>query len=198
MPIGDGAALLKRRPDVRRAERTLAAATARIGVVTADLYPRISLTGFYGGAALHLSDLTNEGGLIWGLGPSISWSFPNQSALRARIRQARANAAAALAGFDSVVLNALKETEQSLAAYSAQLERRASLGEARDRAHEAFDQAQHEFLAGSLSNLELLTTEQSLIGADSAVAAADAALIEDQIAVFRSLGGGWHSVANPD
>ena len=86
MPIGDGAALLKRRPDVRRAERTLAAATARIGVLTADLYPRISLSGFYGGAALHLSDLTTEGGLIWGLGPSISWSFPTQSAVRARIR----------------------------------------------------------------------------------------------------------------
>ena len=79
IPVGDGAALLQRRPDVRQAERRLAAATARIGVATADLYPRITLTGLYGGAARELSGLTAERGLTWGVGPSISWSFPNQS-----------------------------------------------------------------------------------------------------------------------
>lgn len=193
IPVGDGATLLKRRPDVRQADRRVAAATARIGIATADLYPRISLTGFYGAAGFRTADLTAERGLVWGLGPSVSWTFPNQSLPRARIRQARAGADAALAGFDSVVLQALKETEQALAAYSAELDRRQALAEAQDRARRAFDLARDEYLAGSLSQLELLTAEQSLVAADSAVAASDAALAQDQIAVFKALGGGWRT-----
>ena len=195
IPVGDGAALLKRRPDVRQADRRVAAATARIGVATADLYPRISLTGFYGGVGSHLADLTAERGLAWGVGPAISWTFPNQSVPRARIRQAKAGADAALAGFDSTVLQALRETEQALAAYSAELDRRQDLAEAQDRARRAFDLAQGQYLAGALSQLELLTTEQSLVAADSAVAASDAALSQDQIAVFKALGGGWRTAA---
>ncbi|HZZ31517.1 MAG TPA: efflux transporter outer membrane subunit [Phenylobacterium sp.] len=195
IPVGDGAALLKRRPDVRQADRRLAAATARIGVATADLYPRISLTGLYGGVATTLADLTREPGLTWGLGPTVRWSFPNQSLPRARIRQAKAGADAALAGFDSVVLQALKETEQALTAYSAELDRRQDLGEAQDRARRAFDLAQGQYLAGALSQLELLTTEQSLVAADSAVATSNAALAQDQIAVFKVLGGGWRAGA---
>ena len=195
IPIGDGAALLKRRPDVRQADRRVAAATARIGIATADLYPRISLTGFYGGVGTHLADLTAERGLAWGVGPSISWTFPNQSLPRARIRQARAGADAALAGFDSTVLQALRETEQALAAYSAELDRRQYLAEAQDRARRAFDLAQGQYLAGALSQLELLTTEQSLVAAESAVAASNAALSQDQIAVFKALGGGWRTPA---
>ena len=191
IPVGDGAALLKRRPDVRQAERLLAAATARIGVATADLYPKISLSGFYGGVGLTSADLTNGSGLAWGVGPTISWSFPNQALPRARIRQAKANAAAALAGFDSAVLTALKETEQSLAVYSSALDYRQAVADAQSRAHRAFDIAHGEFLAGSVSTLDLLTTEQVLVAADAAVAASDSALIQDQIAVFKALGGGW-------
>ncbi len=191
IPVGDGAALLKRRPDVRQAERRVAAATARIGVATADLYPRISLTGLYGGVGSHLEDLSAERGLTWGVGPTVSWAFPNQSQARARIRQARAGADAAVASFDSVVLQALKETETALAAYSAELDRRQALAEAQGHAHRAFDLAHGQFLAGSLSQLELLTTEQALVSADAAAAASDAALAQDQIAVFKALGGGW-------
>ncbi len=149
------------------------------------------MTGFYGGAAADINALTTNSGLIWGLGPKISWTFPNQALPRARIRQAKSGEAAALANFDSVVLQALKETETSLAAYGAELDRRQSLAEAQDRAQQAFDLAHDQFLAGSLSNLELLTTEQSLVAADAAVAASDAAVVQDQIAVFKALGGGW-------
>ena len=191
IPIGDGAALLKRRPDVRQADRLLAAATARIGIATADLYPKITLSGLYGGIAAQASDLTTNLGLTWAIGPSISWTFPNQALPRVRVRQAKANAAAALAGFDSVVLTALKETEQSLAIYGSALEYRQALTEAQAKAHKAFDMAHDQFLAGSLSNLDLLTTEQSLVQADAAVAASDSALVQDQIAVFKALGGGW-------
>jgi NodT family efflux transporter outer membrane factor (OMF) lipoprotein len=191
IPVGDGASLLKRRPDVRQAERRLAAATARIGVATADLYPRITLTGLYGGVSSSLSDLGAEPGLAWGVGPTMSWSFPIQSASRARVRQAKAAAAAALAGFDSSVLQALKETEQSLASYGADLDRRQALADADDKARQAIALADDQFQAGSSSTLDLLTAEQTLIAADGAVAASDAALAQDQIAVFKALGGGW-------
>jgi NodT family efflux transporter outer membrane factor (OMF) lipoprotein len=195
IPVGDGAALIKRRPDVRQAERRLAAATAEIGVATAELYPVIRLSGFYGGAALQPSQLTTNLGLIWGVGPSISWTFPNQAGPRARVRQAKASQAAALASFDSVVLTALKETEQALAVYSAALDNRQSLIDAQEKIHAAFGIAHDQFSAGAVSNLDLLTTEQSLVAEDAAVAASDAALVQDQIAVFKALGGGWRSDA---
>jgi outer membrane protein TolC len=176
---------------VRQAERRLAAATAQIGVATADLYPTIRLSGLYGGAAVQVSQLATNIGETWGIGPSISWTFPNQAGPRARIRQAKASQAAALASFDSEVLTALKETEQALALYTAALDHRRSLVQAQDRIHASFDIAQNEFLAGGVSNLDLLTTEQSLVALDAAVASADTALIQDQIAVFKALGGGW-------
>ena len=192
IPVGDGAALIKRRPDVRQAERRLAAATAEIGVATADLYPSIRLVGLYGGAATELSQLNTNIGRTWGVGPSISWSFPNMAGPRARVRQAKAGQAAALAAFDAVVLNALKETEQALAQYRAALDNRQSLGDAQAQDPRG---VRHRSRANSrparVSNLDLLTTEQSLVAIDSSVASSDAALILDQIAVFKALGGGW-------
>jgi NodT family efflux transporter outer membrane factor (OMF) lipoprotein len=191
VPVGDGATLLRRRPDVRQAERRLAAATARIGVATADLYPKISLTAFLGGVSSEVNQLTTNQGLAWGVGPSIAWTFPNQAGPRARVRQAKSNAAAALASFDAVVLQALKETEQALSAYGAELDRRQALSEAQARAHKTFDMAHDQVMAGAISSLDLLVSEQSLVLADQAVAASDTAIAQDQIAVFKALGGGW-------
>jgi NodT family efflux transporter outer membrane factor (OMF) lipoprotein len=191
IPIGDGTGMLKRRPDVRQAERRLAAATAQIGVATADLYPSIKFVSLYGGAATTTGELFTNIGLTWGVGPAISWNFPNQALPRARIRQAKSSQVAALAAFDSVVLDALKETEQALTLYSAALDYRQSVADAQDRIHRAFGMAHDQYLAGAVSNLDLLTTEQTLIAADAAVAASDASLVQDQIAVFKALGGGW-------
>lgn len=191
MPVGDGATLLRRRPDVREAERRLAAATAEIGVATADLYPTIRLVGLYGGAALKITDLNDNAGRTWGVGPSISWTFPNMAGPRARVRQAKAEQAAALAAFDEVVLTALKETEQALSTYRAAIDNRAALNVARDKIHTAYAIAHDQFLAGATSSLDLLTTEQTLVAVDAAVAASDAVLIQNQIALFKTLGGGW-------
>lgn len=193
IPVGDGATLLKRRPDVRLADRRLAAATARIGVATADLYPRIALKGFIGGIASEWQNLATNDGITWGLGPAVSWTFPNQAVPRARIRQAKAGAEAALAAFDDTVLQALKETEQALVTYRSEIDRRLALTQAQERARKAFDMAHDQFVAGALSQLELLTTEQQLVAADAAVASSDTALIQDQIVLFKALGGGWRN-----
>ena len=191
LPVGDGTSLLKRRPDVRLADRRLAAATARVGVATAELYPRITLTGIYGGAAADISEVFQNPGLTWGVGPEINWTFPNMAGPRARVHAAQASATSSLASFDSAVLQALKEAEQSLAVYGSELDHRRALADAQDKAQRAYDMVHGQFGAGSASTLDVLTSEQTLVAANAAVAASDAALAQDQIAVFKALGGGW-------
>lgn len=191
IPVGDAEALIRRRPDVREAERRLAVATADIGVTTAALYPDIHLLGFYGGAATEVNLLTTNPGKIWGIGPSITWSFPNQAGPRARVREAKAYQVAALAHFDSVVLTALKETEQALTSYGAALAHRQALSDAQQKIRQSFQIARDGYAAGSTSYLDLLTTEQSLVAINGEVAASDAQLIALQIDLFKALGGGW-------
>jgi NodT family efflux transporter outer membrane factor (OMF) lipoprotein len=191
LPVGDGAALLKRRPDVRLAERRLAAATARIGVATAELYPRVQLTGLYGGVSADITQVFTERGLTWGVGPSISWTFPNLAGPIAQVHSAKASATVALDQFDSTVLQALKETEQALAAYDAEIDHHQALLEVQAKARQALDMANGQVAAGSATTLDLLTSVQAQVSADAAVAASDGALVQDQIAVFKALGGGW-------
>ncbi|WP_404482606.1 efflux transporter outer membrane subunit [Novosphingobium sp. BL-52-GroH] len=189
IPIGDGAALLRRRPDVRQAERSLAADTARIGVAVADLYPRISL----GGAANYAhSDKGSVGpALSFSFGPLISWSFPNVAVARARVRQARATAEADLASFDGVVLTSLKETEQALSAYASALDERSALSEARDRSERAFRLADLRYRAGSISYLDQIAAQSILIDARARLASANLRVASDRIDLFKALGGGW-------
>jgi len=193
MPVGDGAALLKRRPDVREADRQLAAATARIGVATASLYPQVSLGGSITDAAANTQGLKSPAAVAFSVGPLISWSFPNIGLARARIRESQAQASGALASFDSTVLQALKEAEQALSTYNAELARHAALAAADRQASEAFRLAQVQSTAGSLSFLDLLTTQAAYIQAQEALAGSDLALAADQVAVFRALGGGWEN-----
>ena len=191
LPVGDGRGLLARRPDVREAERTLAAAVARIGVRTADLYPTITLGGNVAGFGTGLSTLTSDRGLTFGVGPMLAWSFPNVVVARARIRQAEATAQGSLAAFDGTVLTALRETETALATYGGELDRNVALTEARNQAQEALRIANVRFQIGSTSFLDTLDSQRTYVDTQAAVAASLAALASDQIAVFKSLGGGW-------
>lgn len=190
IPVGDGAALLRRRPDIRQAERSLAAATARIGVATADLYPKITLglSAASGGPAAMFGD---RGTFSWSVGPLISWTLPNTGAVQARIAEAEANTRAAVARFDASVLNALRETESALVVYARQLDREASLSAARDQAALAASQARQLFQYGKTDYLTVLDAERTLATNESALAASQAELSNDQIAVFLALGGGW-------
>ncbi|MDP3081189.1 MAG: TolC family protein, partial [Brevundimonas sp.] len=191
IPIGDGAQLLARRPDVRRAERNLAAAAARVNVATADLFPRIILGGSLGSTALDAGDLSTDSSVRFNVGPLISWSFPNVFAARARIEQASAGSDAALATFDQTVLVALQETETALANYANELDRRAALQAARDQAASAARLSRLRFDAGADSFLTVLDAERTLAGADAQLAASDALVTTYQIALFKALAGGW-------
>ena len=191
IPIGDGAALLARRPDVRRAERELAGAAARVNVAVASLYPTIQLGGSLGATAFDASDLGDDAAFRFSVGPLISWSFPNISATRARIAQAEAGTDIALANFDQTVLVALQETETALSAYANELDRRAALTTARDRAADAERLSRLRFDAGADSFLSLLDAQRTLAQANAALAASDAAVSTNQITLFKALAGGW-------
>jgi len=191
IPVGDGAALLKRRPDVRQAERTLAGATARIGVATAALYPNVTL-GFGAGSTGLLADIGQPAANRWGLSSLISWTIPGEGE-RARVRQAEAGADAALARFDGVVLTALRETETSLDAYAHDLDRNAALKAARDSAAKAEGQAQTLYRAGRSPYLAGLDAQRTLAGAEAALAASDSQVAADQVNLFLALGGGWEA-----
>ena len=191
IPIGDGAQLLARRPDVRRAERNLAAAAARVNVATASLYPTITLGGSLGSTALDAGDLSNDSSFRFSVGPLISWSFPNVFAARARIEQAGAGSDAALATFDQTVLVALQETETALANYANELDRRNALQSARDQAANAARLSRLRFDAGADSFFTVLDAERTLAAADAQLAASDGLVTTYQIALFKALAGGW-------
>ncbi|CAM4348749.1 Outer membrane efflux protein [Bordetella tumbae] len=190
IPVGDGAALLRRRPDIRQAERSLAAATARIGVATASLYPSISL-GLSGGSAGPATMFGERGTFSWSVGPLISWTVPNTGVAQAQIAQAKAVASSALANFDQTVLGALRETESALVSYARQLDRNAALAEARNQSAIAAKQAEQLFHAGKTDYLNVLDAQRTLASDESAFAASQAALSSDQIDLFLALGGGW-------
>ena len=197
IPIGDGAALLARRPDVRQAEARLAAA-ARVNVATASLYPSISLGGSLGSTALDSSDLGEDANFRFSVGPLISWNFPNIAVARARIKQADAQTDAALATFDQTVLTALQETETALSSYANELDRRTALRTARDQAATAARLSRLRFDAGADSFLTVLDSERTLAGADAALAASEAQVTTYQIALFKALAGGWDQAPDPE
>ena len=190
IPVGDGAQLLARRPDVRAAERRLAASTARIGVATAELYPRISLGGSLGASAGSIGNLfSNPIGFL--LGPLISWSFSDHARARARVAGAEAGTQEALADFDGTVLRSLQETETALSAYANALQRLDALKAARDEAAVAARIVRAQQREGQVDSLALLDAERTFAESEAELAAMNGRVSTTQIDLFRALGGGW-------
>lgn len=193
LPVGDGTALLQRRPDIREADRNLVAATAQIGVATAALYPQVTLGGAIGSSGLTPGALFSGAGLTFNVGPLISWTFPNIAVARARINEARASNEGALANFDGVVLTALQDTETALAALAGEGERFTSLRRARDFNAEAARIVRLRYAAGRENFLAVLDAERTLANTQALLAVSEATLSSDQISLFKALGGGWEN-----
>jgi outer membrane protein TolC len=188
--------LLRRRPDVREAERKLAGSTARIGVATGALFPTVSI-GASAGLTGVLEDLGTQPTARWGFGPLISWSFP-ANGQRGRIQEAQYGADAALAQFDGVVLKALRETQSSLATYAADYTRADALTAAQKSAAESADQTHRFFLAGRESFIADLDATRVLTTTNSQLAAARGQVALDQVNLFLALGGGWEMDSPPE
>lgn len=191
LPVGDGVALLARRPDVHQAERQLAADTARIGVATAALYPSITLLGSVTLGGTKLSNLGKSSAFGYSVGPLISWNFPFSGAARARVRENGAIAARSLASFDGTVLTALKEAEQALARAGGAADRSAALSRATIASSDAARLSRLRFDFGADSFLQLVEVERQRAATRAELAQAQSDLADAQISIFKALGGGW-------
>ena len=192
IPVGDGAQLLARRPDVRAAERRLAAATARIGVATAELYPQVTLGGSVASGASNLGNLfSNPVGFL--LGPLISWSFSDHARARARVAGSEASTQEALAQFDGTVLRSLEETETALSAYANTLRRKEALQAARNEAEVAARIVRAQQREGQVDSLALLDAERTFAESEAELANSNGQVATAQINLFRALGGGWNA-----
>ncbi|MHC2148560.1 efflux transporter outer membrane subunit [Pseudomonas sp. 210_17 TE3656] len=191
LPVGDPGELLKRRPDVRSAERQLAAATANIGVATADLFPRVSLSGFLGFTAGRGSQLGSSAAQAWALGPSITWAAFDLGSVRARLRGANADAEGALANYEQQVLLALEESENAFSDYSKRQQRLLALLRQSEASRKAADLASIRYREGTVDYLILLDAERERLSAEDAQAQGEVDLYRGIVAIYKALGGGW-------
>ena len=189
--IGDPGALLRRRPDIREAERSLAAATARIGIATADLFPRVTFNGNIGLEASSFSGLGKGGSDTWSFGPSITWALLDYGHVRARMQAAHAEADASLAAYERTVLIALEETENSLVDFSREQVRREYLRESERASASAARLARQRYEDGATDFLTALDAERVLFEAQDQLAQSNTRAFTALVAVYKSLGGGW-------
>jgi multidrug efflux system outer membrane protein len=190
---GDPAQLLRRRPDIRVSERELAAATARIGVAVADLFPRVTFTGSLGLAAASFDGLGESGSGTRLLVPGISWAALDLGHVRARIAAARARGDGALAGYEQTVLRALQETEDALVTHARARDRLVELAAAAASSETAARLARLRFENGAVDFLQVLDAERSQLEVENDLAQSRADTATTLVAVYKALGGGWNA-----
>ena len=195
VPIGLPSDLLSRRPDVRRAERQLAAETARIGLAKSDWFPKLSLTGDAGMESVSLGKWFEPGSLFWSLGPSLQWRALDFGRVRAEVRAQTAVQEAALATYEKAVLVALQEAENAVTAYAQEQNRRQFLAEAVAEDRRSLAMADGLYAGGQVNYLDVLDSRRSLFQSEDQLAVSEQAVSIDLVALYKALGGGWESLA---
>lgn len=190
LALGNPEALLRRRPDIRSAERSLAAATARIGVATADLFPRVTFIGSVGLQADTFAGLGNSGAGTWNFGPRITWAAFDLGRVQARIKAEDARTEASLAFYERTVLTALEETEGALVDFGHEQARRQFLQASAQASQQAADLARQRYDAGATDFLSVLDAERTLLEAQDRLAASETRTVTALVAVYKALGGG--------
>ncbi len=184
---------MRQRPDVRQAERELAAATARIGVAKADLYPKFSLTGSLSLESMTMGNLSKWGSHTFSAGPSISWNLFDANAIRRNIDVQDSRTKQALIHYKSTVLDALEEVENALDAFAREQERRKALFLATRAANRAVVVAEDSFNAGLIDFSNVLDAQRSLLSFQDELVVSEGNVISDVIRLYKALGGGWSS-----
>jgi NodT family efflux transporter outer membrane factor (OMF) lipoprotein len=193
--VGLPSDLLKRRPDVRAAERRIAAENARIGIARADLYPHFSLTGAAGLESLSFSSFGNASSGYYQIGPGITWRIFDAGKIRFQVQAESARTAAATAAYERSVLDAFRDVETALVAYANTQVRRNELAAESDADTQATDIATLLYKRGVESFLPVLDAERSLYAAEDALAQSERDSVLALIALYKSLGGGWPSTS---
>lgn len=191
VPAGLPAELVRRRPDVRQAERTLAAATASIGVAEAELYPRFSIAGSVGLSSAKLTNLPQSNSIFYSVGPSVSWRLFDFGQIRANIAISTALQEQAFIQYRQTVLGALEEVENAIVNYDREQARRASLRQAVEANRRSVTLARQLNEAGVVDFLNVLTAQQSLFTSEDALARSDSVVSTNLVALYKALGGGW-------
>lgn len=189
--VGIPADCIRRRPDIRQAEREVAAQTARIGVAEAELYPKFSLLGSIGLEALSIEGFASSDGFTYGIGPSFSWRLFDGGAIRQNIAVRTALQDQALARYELTVLSALEEVENALKAYAEEQNRRAALEKAGDSARRAVALAQNKYEAGIIDFNEVLEAQRSQLSFQDELARSEGQVTVNLITLYKALGGGW-------
>ena len=196
VPIGLPSDLLRRRPDIRRSERQLAAATARIGVATADLFPRFSLTGSFGQQSGSLKSIADSASGFWSIGPSVNWPILDFGKIRANIRLQNAFQEQSMLSYEQTVLDALGDVENALISYSREQLRRSQLNSSAESNKKAVILARQRYDAGLTDFLSVLDAQRSLFSAQDQLVQSERIVSTNLVALYKALGGGWE-IAEP-
>jgi NodT family efflux transporter outer membrane factor (OMF) lipoprotein len=191
LPVGIPADLLRRRPDVRRAERQLAAATANIGVAVANYFPKVNLLALPALAGSTPGDLFSSHGFGYITAAAITWPLFEGSKLRANVRVSKERRAEAYLAYRQAVLSAMQEAEDALARYSAEQRRLLALEESQTAAASSLHISQEQYKAGLVTFINVLTASSALLNEQDQVAQSEQALAQDLVSVYKALGGGW-------
>jgi len=193
IPPGLPSELLRRRPDVRQAERQLAASTANIGVAKADLFPKFSLTSTLGLESLQLKTFANSPSAFWSIGPSVTWRIFDFGQIWANVHVQEARQEEARIQYRQAVLQALSDVEDALVAYNQEQARRQSLRQAVDANRRAVDLAKQLNTAGVVDFLNVLTAQLSLYQSQDQLAQSEQTVSTNLVALYKALGGGWQT-----
>lgn len=191
VPVGLPSDLLRRRPDIRRAEENMHAAVARVGVATADLYPKFSITGSLGVQSGNVESLGSLANRYWSFGPSVNWPLLDGGRIRANIRLQEALADETGIAYKRSVLLALQDVETSLVSFGKEQERRASLEESVAANQKAVELANLLYTAGRTDFLNVLNAQRSLLDAEDQLVQSTTLISSNLVAVYKALGGGW-------
>lgn len=195
VPVGLPSELLQRRPDIRRAERELAAATARIGVATAELFPKFYLTGAAGLQSIEAEDFLESGSRFWSLGPSVRWPIFSAGQIRQKIRVENARQEQTLIRYEQTVLKSLEEVENALVGFGKEQERHRELVRSEVAGRRAVALATDQFRSGLVDFLNVLEAERSLYAAQQELAISERMLSQNAVRLYQALGGGWQEAA---
>jgi len=191
LAVGIPAETLRRRPDISRAERTLAAQTARIGIATAELYPKLQLSGSLGLEAVTSGDLFQSTNRTWSVGPRVSWNIFDAGAIRRNIQIQSARQEQALIRYETTVLRALEDVENALVAYAKEQTRREFLIQASNAATRAGQLAQDQYRAGLVNYSHVLDAQRTLYIIKDTQTQSDGAVAANLVRLYKALGGGW-------
>jgi multidrug efflux system outer membrane protein len=190
-PLGLPSDLLLRRPDVRQAERNLAAATAQIGAAEADLFPKFSLTGAVGMDSSKAENLINWSSRYFAFSPGVTWPILDWGRIRSNIKVQNEIQAQALTSYENTVAQAIKEVEDALVRYEMEQVHRGALADAAEASGKALEVARASYERGLLDFLTVLTSQRSLLATQDSLAQSDAAIRSDLVKLYAALGGGW-------